>query len=523
MGLLDLRRYWQMLRRWWWLLLLGPLIGTGIGLLTAAKPLAPTYQAAAYLSINEVQNPGLPSSADVANNQNLAAAYSQVVRSQPFLNGVSQQLGLPLNAANVAVTPVPGTPFIMIAVTDADPARAAVIANRLSEVLIQRTREQQAANVEPVRQEIDRQLEDIRQQIAATTDRIDKVQTTPTISGDPVSEIRRLNNELGQYQNTYYTLFTTQQRIRLEQVQKPSAISVALAAEAPTAPLPVKVADTNLRLTFIGLLLAIGVVALVEFLDDRIRDPEELRRRFGLAPLAVLPTMPHDLLATTSVDTVEAFRFLRTNLTFVASQRPIVCIASAQRAEGTSTVAANLALAEAQTGKRVVLIDANLRDPALHHIFGLPNEQGLGTALARTARERPPLLHDGPHDLKILVAGPVPPNPTELLDSQRLVEILTDLRAQADIVILDSAPLLPFADTLVLQRVVDGTALVMDGQRTGTRTLERALVALQQTPGKVLGVVLNQGKRRRSPFGTALKGVGGRTKQADAPTYRTPA
>ncbi len=534
-GRLDIRRYWHMLRRWWWLLLLGPLIGVGSGLLTARlAPAAPiVYQGVAYLSVNQVQNPGLPSSSDVTNNQNLASAYSQVVRSDLFLSEVGQQLGVPLSAKNVTVYQYPGTPFIAIVVTDMDPARAAASANRLAQVLIQRTQEQRAANVEPVRQEVDRQIDEIRQRIAATADRLDKEQTNPTSGSDPVSEVRRLNNELAQYQNIYYNLLTTQQRIRLDQVQAPSAIAVALAAEVPTAPLltsqPRKTLDTILRLGFIGFLLALGLVALIEFLDDRIRDPEELRRRFGLAPLAVLPAMPglarslSDPLATMSEDTVEAFRFLRTKLAFMVPGNPIICVASARRFEGTSTVAAHLALSEAQAGKRVVLIDANLRDPALHHFFGLQNDQGLSTVLARTSSDLSPLLQHGPHGLKILASGPVPPNPTELLDSVRLVELLAVLREQADIIIVDSAPILSFADTMVLQRVVDGAVLVVDRRRTGTRTLEQALVALQQTPGTVLGVVLNQGKGHPGLFGSAFTGFRSRSRQAKASRYGTPA
>jgi capsular exopolysaccharide synthesis family protein len=187
-----------------------------------------------------------------------------------------------------------------------------------------------------------------------------------------------------------------------------------------------------------------------------------------------------------------------------------ICISSAGPREGKSTVAANLAILEAKAGKRVVLIDANLCHPYLHQFFGLHNTSGLSTFLAQAGASVQPPLQNGPYNnIKILPAGSLPlqdDSPTiqippagclpstaaELLGSPRMVDLVALLRRQADVVIIDSAPICPTPDTLLLQRAVDGTVLVMDARRTGMKALGDAVSALQHASGTLLGVVLNK-------------------------------
>lgn len=505
---MGLRRYWNVVRRWWWLPLLGFLIGAGVGFLFS-KQMKPVYLAEADLYINPVQNPGSPNSTDLSYAQNLAYSYSQVLRSRLVLDDIGREFGISVKTENVIVAPIPGTPLLSIFVFDPDPARAAAIANRLSDTLLQRTQDARVQSVQAVRQQIDQDLNDARQRVTVASNRLDQLRATPTASGDSLAETLRLHDELLQDQETYRTLLATQQRMQLEQVQAGSLLTVTKRADVPTMPQPGGTLATVLRFGLIGFLALIGLVVLIELFDDRIRDPEELRRRYNLAPLAVLDfargnpaRLLIDPVRPRSDRLTEALRLLRTNLEFTtAGQPPVICVSSALRDEGKSTVAANLAVAEAQAGKRVILIDADLRHPSLHQFFELGNDRGLSTALAQSPRGDCAPLQDGPLGMKILAGGPLPPNPTELLGSPQMVALLRELQAQADIIILDTAPILPFADTLALQGAVPATVLVLDMRRTGAKMLERTLVALEGTPAKVLGVVLNKDTQRRGAYG----------------------
>jgi capsular exopolysaccharide synthesis family protein len=260
----------------------------------------------------------------------------------------------------------------------------------------------------------------------------------------------------------------------------------------------------------IGLLLAAGLALLLDFRDDRIHEPEAMVEQFGVPLLGILGatrgTKPL-LLTDGDLPNIDAFReALRHVRTTVNAGLPAggaaIAVSSARPGEGKSVVAANLALLEAQAGKRVLLIDADVREPRLHKLLGIRNNQGLSAYLARTQHGNQPKLQEGPFGITVLTAGWVLTHLPDLLGSPRMVNLITDLRAQFDTIILDTAPLLSAADTLALQQAIDGTVVVMDARRTGARTLERALAALRQVSGRPLGIVLTKDKKRAGLYGS---------------------
>jgi capsular exopolysaccharide synthesis family protein len=190
----------------------------------------------------------------------------------------------------------------------------------------------------------------------------------------------------------------------------------------------------------------------------------------------------------------EAFRKLRTSIQFSSVDRPArtVLITSPLPTDGKTFTAANLAVAVAQAGKSVILVDADLRHSMQHRLFGLPKEPGLTTALL-SSDDRHGVLHQTEVEgLRLVPTGSQPPNPAELLSSQTFQEFVSWLSEQADIVIFDSAPVLAVTDATVLSTLADGTLVVLDCGETRRAAAMQAVENLTAVGGKVLGVVLNR-------------------------------
>ena len=199
----------------------------------------------------------------------------------------------------------------------------------------------------------------------------------------------------------------------------------------------------------------------------------------------------------------EAFRTLRTNIHFSSLDNPLktLLITSTDPGEGKSTVLANLAVTMAQAGNRVLVIDCDLRRPSQHRIFDLKNAAGLTTMMVESqAQEQPPLQETTVPNLRLLASGPLPPNPSELLSSRRLAEVLAQLKAEADILLVDSPPIIAVADAAILAAKVDGVLLVVQANKTRRDLAKRAKVMLQKANANLLGVVLNNVKMDTSMY-----------------------
>lgn len=190
----------------------------------------------------------------------------------------------------------------------------------------------------------------------------------------------------------------------------------------------------------------------------------------------------------------EAFRTLRTNLDFSSLDHPVktLIVTSAGPGEGKSTTLANLAVTTAQSEKKVYLVDCDLRRPTLHKLFGVSNDVGLTTMMRDEAlRESPPLLETGVPGLWLLPSGPLPPNPSELLGSKRMEEIIATLKQQADIVLFDAPPITVVTDAAVLASKVDGVLLVFCAGRTKRDHARKAKALLEKVNARLIGVALN--------------------------------
>jgi succinoglycan biosynthesis transport protein ExoP len=263
-----------------------------------------------------------------------------------------------------------------------------------------------------------------------------------------------------------------------------------------------------------GLLAGLALAWLWELLDTRVRDTDVLAELTELPAIGSVPswdpesgrvvvaTAPHSPPA-------ESFRQLRTNLEFlrVAGEdvgplegASVLAVTSSLSAEGKSTVAANLAVSLAETGAEVLLIDADLRRPAVAGVLGIEGGVGLTTVLAGHAGFDDVVQDWGTSGLQVLPAGAVPPNPAELLSSPAMRRLISDLRAAYDYVVLDTTPVLPVTDASVLSRIVDGVVVVANTQRVRRPQLVQCLGDLSQVSARVLGVVLNQVRRDEEAY-----------------------
>lgn len=280
----------------------------------------------------------------------------------------------------------------------------------------------------------------------------------------------------------------------------PVNLSVIQPATAPPSP-----AAPNTRLNvflglLVGLLVGLSAAVLRATLDKRIRGEVDLRRITDVPLLGAISfdqdAVKKPLLTQARVQSprAESFRQLRTNLRFanVAGGARTVLITSSLPGEGKSTTATNLAIALAQAGESVCLVDADLRRPMVNEYLGLERNAGLTTALLGTADVNELFQRWGDDDLYVLTSGQVPPNPSELLGSKQMQDLLSGLEHAFDIVIIDAPPLLPVTDAAVLAQHVGGIVLVVGSHKLKVQDLKKSIDSLDLVGSNLLGVVLNR-------------------------------
>lgn len=287
------------------------------------------------------------------------------------------------------------------------------------------------------------------------------------------------------------------------------------AAALPSAP---SSPNTRLNLalgTLIGLALGIAYAVIRHVLDRRVRHPRDIERETGVSVVGAIPldkqlsdsrrlfAFDGTSQSVTSTAITEAMRELRTNLQFMDVDNPprVIVVSSPLPGDGKSTTAANLALGLAAAGQPTVLIDADLRRPVVGSIFGLPEGAGLTDVLAARATIDDVIHRPDPSgNLVVLTAGRIPPNPSEVLGSQRMRDLLVGLGRTAT-VIVDSPPTIPVTDAAVLSTASDGVLLVVSAGRTTYEMMHKALENIGKANGRVLGVVLNKIPKRGADSG----------------------
>ncbi len=298
-----------------------------------------------------------------------------------------------------------------------------------------------------------------------------------------------------------------------------SNIQVLDKAEKPTGAYKPNIKLNLLLAAVVGLFLGIGLAFFFEYLDNTVKTPEEVEQLLRLPSFGMVPEISHDRKkrmekgASYPVELVthghpksilsEAYRNIRTSILLSFSEKPPkkIVITSPNPSEGKTTTVINTAIALSQTGAKVLVIDGDMRHPRIHKIFSEQNGAGLSNFLSGNAPLDSIIKKTEVPNLYFIPAGPIPPNPSELIGSNLFKEMLKVLGSRFDHLVLDSPPTLGFADSIILSTSVDGVVLVVLGGKTPRETLQRAKEVLYQVNAKILGVVINRVDIHRSDYG----------------------
>ena len=305
----------------------------------------------------------------------------------------------------------------------------------------------------------------------------------------------------------YQTLLTQQKELAVVANSRSNNVQVMDRAEIPGAPILPNPRKDWISAILAGVTIALGLAFGIEYLDDTVKTPEDVTRRLKLPLLGLVPAVRGDrvpvLTEPVPHDFGEAFRSLRTSLVFTsgAQSTRMIAVTSSQPLEGKTTTACNLAMALALGGSRVLLIDADMRRPGLHKTMGLQNGTGLSHLLVGQARVRDAVQRTSEPNLVAITAGRTPPNPSELLSSERMNSLLANLSiGPFDWVIVDTPPVLAVTDAVILAGRVSGVVFVVGSEMTRRAHAERALETLQSGHPKSVTVVLNRVDFNRNKY-----------------------
>ncbi len=336
--------------------------------------------------------------------------------------------------------------------------------------------------------------------------------TTDTGEASSV-DLDRLKTTLQLYQQIYISSINSLETLRLSKAQSTPTVMQVETAAKPTTPISPKPVQSALLAAAIGLLATAGFIFLVEFLDDTLKTPDDIKDVLETPVIGFIGELKHNpkqdeeslgvfVAKNPRSPVAEAFRSLRTNLEYSSVDDPArtLLVTSSGESEGKSTVAANLAIVEAQSGKKVIIIDADMRRPKVHVQFNKSNRKGLSDVVTGKLRiEDVVKTYDQVENLSIITCGTIPPNPSELLGSDRMSQTLKELEEQFDLIIIDTPPMI-VSDAQILSGKVDGVIFVVIPGQTRAIAALRPIEELRRIGSHVMGIVANKIPRNRDYY-----------------------
>lgn len=567
---MEIRHILELARKWFWMLILACLLGGAIGLLVSLiQP--KIYDGSTSLLIS---SPNRNDNNAIVGDQQAAAAFTVFPTSTPVLQAIIQAIGdkslTPTQLASmISVTNNVNTQIVTIDVKDGNPARAALIANDLAQQSIIQFRKG-TVDTNVSESFLSDEINQIETQIKNTEQKLSAAQSSSTANSDPTgqaAQINNLNNQLANLRISYNALLTSYANLTGFQITQ---VQQAVISQKPISPKPtIAVAIGTLG----GLLFMIGLILIIEQLDDGLRTPKKIMETTGLStlivvehlasvsrsrdaspliensaacktddPVALLANQTSDVddgtsntikvtrmpaVVNQSVVPFSSFENIRTGCTLLAEEfltlgallyaeynsldansnkRRSLLITSPEDGDGKTLVASQVALGLARIGTEVILIDANLRKPRIHTIFGLSNTTGLSSLLQNNppvvddsrlaTRARSALQATAEPKLSVLTSGPTVTSPSEILSLPAMLMVLNGLNQNAFIVI-DSPSVLTSSETILMARKSDSILLVTNARHTTANKLNQSQEFLTRVNENILGVVLNEAGKQR--------------------------
>lgn len=423
----------------------------------------------------------------------------ELMKARPLAETVIKRLNLQTTPdrllTQVQVDPVGQTDIIDIKVTDTNPRRATDIANAWANGYVNLSRDSAQIALKQARDAVSLKLDDVQTQLFGVAKQITQRESAHQLVPEELKAQLQVGTGL------FVTLSGKLEELTIQEALEQGLgliVSPAVLPDAPVRPRPVL--NTILGL-IVGLVLGVGGALLAEYLDNTIKTGEDAERYYGVPTLARVPSHgPKDqrshqvvVLGGPHTPESEAYRSLRTSLDYLnfdGSLKKILVTSAAPR-EGKSTTLVNLAASIAQAGKRVLIIGCDFRRPAVHQFFGLKNKVGLSDVLTGRVSLRSAIQDSGVPNLGILLSGPLPPNPSELLGSATMRSLLDHAASVADYILIDSPPVLAVTDSAVLAPMVDGILIVCEAGASTREAAQAAMGVLAPSETRILGVVLN--------------------------------
>jgi len=509
---MELRRYLEILARRKWIIIIVAVVTMEI-VVVASSLMIPVYSASTLVRIAQGQDSSI-NYVRTDYSERLINTNVQLLQSRPFLEEVILRLSLKLSPSKLAqqvdVQALPNTELIEITTEGDTGITAANIAETLAALLIEEQSNLFAGTGQSARASLEEQLVIIEEDLQANRTQLKDM--LGGVSGlNQSGSIEELSTRIRIQEETYAMLLNEQDRVRISEGLMANSISVVEPAIAPISPskpnIPINIALS----VIVGLSGGIGLAFLFDNLDTRIHSSDDVARVLNAHPLGWIPyidkleeNLNGHLIMQSDVRSpiAEAFRILRGNVISlqVNGVPKTLMITSPEPDSGKSTILANLAASIAQSGKNVVVVDSDFGRPSLHKLFHLPYENGLSDVLFKLSTLEAALKTTSVYGVKVLTSGTIPSNSGDLLESNRVAEVIEALKGMADIILFDSPPLLAVADAATMAPLVDGVLLVVARHIATDKSVQSALQQLEQAGANIIGSVFNKADPRTGGF-----------------------